>query len=56
VRRIAQNCKTDLRWEEEALQALQVDAEAYLIQRFQKARETLDLFGGKTLLKRAMRA
>lgn len=56
VRRMAQDCKSDLRWERDALDALQTDAEAFLIQRFHKAKETLDLFGGKTLRKQALRA
>ena len=45
VREISQDYKSDLRWEAEALEALQVDTEAYLIGKFQKAKETLDLFG-----------
>ena len=51
VREITADCKSDMRWEAEALKALQVDTEAFMIGKFQKARETLDLFGksGKTV-------
>jgi histone H3/H4 len=45
VREISQDCKSDLRWEAEALEALQVDTEAYLIWKFQKAKETLESAG-----------
>lgn len=58
VREISADCKSDMRWEAEALQALQVDTEAFLIGKFQKARETLDLFGksGKTVGDKMLRA
>ena len=59
ARRMAEDSKSDMRWEGEALEALQVDAEAFLIQRFQKAKETMDLFGRKSggrQLKELMRA
>lgn len=56
VREISQECNAEIRWEPEALRALQVDAEAYLIGRFAKAKETLDLFGRKTVGCVAMRA
>ena len=51
VREIGDERRSDMRWEAEALEALQVDVEAYLIEKFQKARNTLDLFGksGKTV-------
>ena len=45
AREISEDRKSDMRWEGEALEALQVDAEAYLIGKFQKAKRTLDLFG-----------
>lgn len=45
VREISEECKSDLRWEGDALRALQVDTEAYLIGKFQNAKKTLDLFG-----------
>jgi histone H3/H4 len=58
VREISADCKSDMRWEAEALRALQVDTEAYLVAKFQKARETLDLFGksGKTVGDRMLHA
>lgn len=45
VREIGDENRSELRWEDKALEALQVDAEAYLIGKFQQARQTLDLFG-----------
>jgi histone H3/H4 len=45
VREIGDENRIELRWEDKALEALQVDAEAYLIGKFQQARQTLDLFG-----------
>lgn len=36
VREIAQDFKSDLRWEKDALAALHVDSEAYLIENFQR--------------------
>ena len=36
VREIAQDFKSDLRWEKDALEALHVDCEAYLIENFQR--------------------
>jgi histone H3/H4 len=56
VREISADCKSDLRWEGEALKALQVDTEAYLIGKFQKAKETLNLFGCKTLGDKMLKA
>ena len=58
VREISDECKSDMRWEGEALEALQVDAEAYLIEKFQKAKRTLDLFGksGRTVGDQMLRA
>ena len=58
VREISEDCKSDMRWEAEALEALQVDTEAYLIGKFQKAKETLDLFGksGRTVGDKMLRA
>ena len=37
VKEIAGKYKTDLRWEAEALEALQVDAETYLLEQFHRA-------------------
>jgi histone H3/H4 len=48
VRHMAEEFRPDLRWEDEALRALQADAEAFLIEKFQKAKETSDLFGRST--------
>jgi hypothetical protein len=45
---MAEEYRADLRWEDEALKALQADAEAFLIEKFQKAKETSDLFGRST--------
>jgi histone H3/H4 len=45
VREIGDENRIELRWEDKALEALQVDAGAYLIGKFQQARQTLDLFG-----------
>lgn len=58
VREITADCKSDMRWEADALQALQADTEAFLIGKFQKAKETLDLFGknGKTVGENMLRA
>ena len=50
VREIGEDRRINMRWEAEALEALQVDTEAYLIGKFQQARQTLDLFGkGRTV-------
>ncbi len=54
VREVGDSCKIDMRWEGEALQALQVDAEAYLIGNFQKAKRTLGLFGKGHTMKGGM--
>ena len=48
VRHMAEEYRSDLRWEDEALKALQADAEAFMIEKFQKAKETSDLFGRST--------
>jgi histone H3/H4 len=56
VREISADCKSDLRWEGEAMKALQVDTEAYLVGKFQKASETLNLFGCKTLGDKMLKA
>ena len=48
VRHMAEDCKSDLRWEAEALQALQTDAEAFMVEKFQKAKGILDMFGRST--------
>ena len=49
VREIASDIKSDLRWEAEAFEALQVDAEAYLIGRFGQANKRRELCSSKTL-------
>ncbi len=49
VREITHDIKSDLRWEEEALEALQVDAEAYLMGGFHKSDGIRRLCGSKTL-------
>jgi histone H3/H4 len=58
AREISQDCKFYIRWEGEALEALQVDTEAYLIEKFQQANRTLDLFGKscKTVGEKMLRA
>jgi histone H3/H4 len=58
VREIGDENRIELRWEDKALEALQVDAEAYLIGKFQQAKKTLDLFGksGKTMGRDMLRA
>lgn len=48
VREIGDSVRIDMRWEEGALEALQTDTEAYMIERFQKAKTVLDLFGRST--------
>jgi histone H3/H4 len=54
VREVGDSCRIDMRWEGEALQALQVDTEAYLIGNFQKAKRTLGLFGKGHTMKGGM--
>lgn len=49
VREIASDIKSDLRWEAEALEALQVDAEAYMIGRFGEANMKRDMCKSRTL-------
>jgi histone H3/H4 len=49
VREISQDHGSDLRWESDALEALQVDAEAFLIQRFDEANQRRRLAKVKTL-------
>jgi histone H3/H4 len=58
VREITQDCNSDIRWEADALKALQTDTEAYLIGKFQNAKKTLDLFGksGRTVGENMLRA
>ena len=51
VREITQDVNSDLRWEAEALEALQVDAEAYLMQRFGEADKKRDMCKSRTLKK-----
>ena len=49
VREITNNIKSDLRWEAKALEALQVDSEAFLIQHFDEANKRRKLAKVKTL-------
>lgn len=49
VREISQDRNADLRWESDALRALQVDAEAYLIESFHRANKVRKLCKSKTL-------
>ena len=51
VREIARDFKSDLRWEAEALEALQVDAEAYLVGQFGEANKKRDMCDSRTLKK-----
>jgi histone H3/H4 len=51
VREITQDIKSDLRWEAEALEALQVDAEAYLVGRFGEANNKREMCESRTLKK-----
>lgn len=48
VREISGDIRSDLRWEE-ALKALHVDAEAYLIQRFEDAKQRMKMARVKTV-------
>lgn len=56
AREMAENCRADLRWEADALQALQVAAEAFMVEKFKKAGEMSDLFDRKTIGVELMRA
>jgi histone H3/H4 len=56
ARTMANNCKSDLRWEADALEALQVAAEAFMVEKFQKAKQTSQLFDRKTLGVAVLRA
>lgn len=56
AREMAENCRSDLRWEADALQALQVAAEAFMVEKFKKAGEMSDLFDRKTIGVELMRA
>lgn len=49
ARAMANDCKSDLRWEASALQALQVATEAFAVEKFQKAGDTSRQFERKTL-------
>jgi histone H3/H4 len=51
VREITQDIKSDIRWEAEALEALQVDAEAYMIERFGEANKKREMCDSRTLKK-----
>jgi histone H3/H4 len=56
AREMAQDCKSDLRWEAEALEALQVAAEAFMVEKFQKAKDTSNVFSRKTVSVELLRA
>jgi len=56
ARTMANDCKSDLRWEADALEALQVAAEAFMVEKFQKAKQTAQLFDRKTLGVEVLRA
>ena len=49
ARFMAEDVKSDLRWEAEALQALQVAAEAFMVEKFQKAKETSNICARRTI-------
>jgi histone H3/H4 len=49
VREISHDLRSDLRWEAAALDALHVDAEAYLIQQFDDARQRMKMARVKTV-------
>ena len=51
IRDIAHDYRSDLRWEADALEALQVDAEAYLIGRFSEANKKREMCQSQTLKK-----
>ena len=51
VREITNDIKSDLRWEAEALEALQVDAEAYMIDCFGEANKNREMCQSRTLKK-----
>lgn len=51
VREITQDIKSDIRWEAEALEALQVDAEAFMIERFGEANRKREMCESRTLKK-----
>ncbi len=56
ARNMANDCKSDLRWEADALEALQVAAEAFMVEKFQKAGDTSRLFSRKTVAAELLRA
>ena len=56
ARSMANDCKSDLRWEADALEALQVAAEAFMVEKFQKAGDTSRLFSRKTVAAELLRA
>ena len=49
ARFMAEDVKSDLRWEAEALQALQVAAEAFMVEKFQKAKKTSNICARRTI-------
>jgi histone H3/H4 len=51
VRELTQDVKSDMRWEAAALEALQVDAEAYMIERFGSANTKKEMCDCRTLKK-----
>jgi histone H3/H4 len=49
ARFMAEDVKSDLRWEKDALEALQVAAEAFMVEKFQKAKKTSNICARKTI-------
>ena len=49
ARFMAEDVKSDLRWEKDALEALQVAAEAFMVEKFQKAKKTSSICARKTV-------
>ena len=49
ARYMAEDVKSDLRWEKDALEALQVAAEAFMVEKFQKAKKTSSICARKTI-------
>ncbi len=46
---MAEDVNSDLRWEKDALEALQVAAEAFMVEKFQKAKKTSNICARKTI-------
>jgi histone H3/H4 len=49
ARYMAEDVKSDLRWEKDALEALQVAAEAFMVEKFQEAKKTSSICARKTI-------